>query len=53
MSVSIDFYVVVGCNDLDGVFVMAIFKDWNKAAAFVGSSPNCRIRKVTTIEESL
>ena len=53
MSVMVDFYVVVGCNDLDGVFVMAIFKDWNKAAMFIGKNENCRIRKVTTLEESM
>lgn len=53
MSTDITFFIVVGQNSVDGVYVRGIFKDWNKAAALVDGQPELRIRSVTTLEESL
>lgn len=48
------FFVVVGFNDLDGVYVRGVFKDWHKAMTVVGGSPKeLRIRAITTFEENL
>lgn len=52
-SKEITFYVVVGNDPLDGIYVSAIFKSWNKAAMYVNGKEEWRIREVNTLEESL
>jgi hypothetical protein len=52
MSKELEFFVIVGVNDLDGVFVQAIYRDWNKAAAHINGRPDLRIRSVKTLEEN-
>lgn len=53
MREEVTFYVVVGVNDLDGVFVRGIFSDWNKAMDMVDVDPTLRVRKVTALKESM
>lgn len=53
MSVELVFYCVVFSHPLDGVKVVAIFKDWKKAIDYVSGRDDLRVREVKTLEEAL